>query len=516
MESKKRSATKAVAITAIVTLAAATAGFYGLYKAVLVTPADHDHTAATETMTEEEAQLYSCGMHPWIIAEEPGACPICGMDLTPIRDQAGPSAATTGERQIVYWRAPMDPTEIYHEPGQSKMGMDLVPVYDDELVGGVDVSIDPVTQQNMAVRTAPVRTAALIRTIRTYGNVAYDETRTAHVHPRFGGWVERMYVDYTGRRVKKGEPLFDIYSPELVSAQEEYLAARRNLSGKGDSTLLASARKRLAYFGVHEREIVKLEKRGEATRTLTIRSPIAGFVTAKKVSEGHFVKKGAPVYEVADLSKIWLEAAIYEHDLPWVKEGQKALVRMSYQPGVTLEGRVTYIDPYLNVKTRDVVARIEFDNASLNLKPGMYADVSIEADEGARGLVIPDEAVIRGGSRNVVFITRGDGKFSPRDVTLGVSLDDGTVHVLTGLAPGDEVVVSGQFLLDSESKLKEAIQKMLEAKSGSGQTGDKEEDFFGDMADGAGANGASAKAKGDDSFFDDLEVDKAGEKKSDD
>jgi len=481
---KRTSPVRVAALTVLVTLALGGGGawFLGFLGPRSQAPVGTEGTV--KASKAEEKTLYTCGMHPWIIAEEPGECPICGMKLTPKRDEGETAqAAATGERKILYWRAPMNPAEIYDQPGKSAMGMDLVPVYEDEVVGGVEVRIDPVTQQNMGVRTAVVQTGPLVRTIRTYGHVAYDETRTAQVSPKFSGWIERLHVDFTGQMVKAGDPLFDIYSPELVSAQEEYLVTYRNLSRMerpASRDLLASARRRLRYWDVPEREIQALEKSGRVRKALTIRSSFSGVVTQKNAVEGVAVKEGTTIYQIADLSRVWVEAHIYEYELPWVKLGQEAKMTLPYQPGKTYRGKVAYINPYLERKTRDVVVRLEFANPDGELKPDMYADVRIESRLSGEGSLIPSEAVLRSGERNVVFVTRGDGKFTPRDVTLGLTLEGGKIQILSGVAPGETVVTSGQFLLDSESKLKEAVQKMMEAKSPKPK-GEKKDDFFNDL-----------------------------------
>ena len=373
----------------------------------------------------------------------------------------------TTERKIAYWRSPMNPTEIYDNPGKSAMGMDLVPVYEDALVGGVEVVVDPVTQQNMGLRKAIVEKKPLTHTIRTYGHITSDETRTAQISSKVGGWIEKLHVDFTGMFVEKGQPLFEIFSPELLAAQEEFLTTIRSLkhrSSGGSKDLLASSRRRLQYFDISESEIQIIEKTGEVKKTLMIRSPISGHVIERKIEEGTFVKPGTMIYRISDLSRVWVEAHIYEYELPWVTQGQEAEMILPYQPGKMYSGTVSYVYPYLQPKTRDVVIRLEFDNPDLSLKPDMYANVRINTATGKEGLVIPSEAVIRSGERNVVFVTRDENKFLPRNVTLGLSLDNGMVQVLEGLAPGETIVTSGQFLIDSESKLKEAVQKMLEIK----------------------------------------------------
>ena len=468
-------------ISVVVTLAVTVGGIYlfGFHRPHTVT--------VTDEVTGEVKTLWTCGMHPWILQEEPGLCPICGMKLTPKRDDgAAETASASSERKIAYWRAPMNPQEIYDEPGKSAMGMDLVPVYEDNVSGGVEITIDPVTQQNMGVRTAVVKKGVLSRTIRTYGHVTYDETRLGQVNLKLSGWIEKLHVDYTGALIKKGAPLFDLYSPELVSASEEYLAALRNVhrqSSEGSSSsFLDSARRRLEYLDIPASEIKKIADTGKIDRTITIRSPFQGVVVEKNAEIGSYVKAGTTSYRVADLSRVWVETHIYEYELPWVTVGQEAVMTLPYEPGKTYRGKVAYIYPYLQAKTRDVVVRIEFENPELSLKPDMYADVRLNSGGGEEGLIIPSEAVIRSGERNVVFVTRENNKFTPRDVTLGFSLDDRMVQVLTGLAPGETVVTSAQFMLDSESKLKEAVQKMMDAKKPKEEkAAPVEEDFFNDF-----------------------------------
>ena len=467
-----------VLITAGITVALTLGGVH-----LLGYHASHSITVSNPVSGEEKT-LWTCGMHPWIIEEEPGLCPICNMKLTPIRQEDTADGAKTGtqERKIAYWRAPMNPMEIYDKPGKSAMGMDLVPVYEDEVIGGVAVSIDPVTQQNMGVRTAVVEKGPLTRTINTYGHVTYDETRMTQISPKINGWIEKIYADFEGIQVKKNEPLFEIYSPDLIAAQEEFVSTLKRASA--NQSLVQSARRRLEYFDVSEYDIQQLEKTGRIHKTVTIRSPFAGVVTLKNAQQGSYVMAGTLIYRITDLSRVWVECHIYEYELPWVKQGQTAIMSLPYEPGKTFTGKVSYIYPYLQPMTRDVVARLEFANPDFSIKPDMYADIQILCQAKGEGMIIPSEAVIRSGKRNVVFITRENNKFSPREVTLGVSLDAGRVQVLSGIAPGETVVTSGQFMLDSESKLKEAVQKMMEAKSPKPKpqnTETEEGDFFNDM-----------------------------------
>ena len=497
--SKAGSPLRTIALTAMITLVLSAAAYRYVGDALFSV---QGHLAATPSEAREqpeEAPLYVSPMHPWIVSDEPGQCPICGMDLVPKKQGPGDSR-TSGERTIAYWRAPMNPEEIHDQPGKSLMGMDLVPVYEDELVGGVDIFIDPVTQQNMGIRTAAVAQKPLARTIRTYGHVTYDETRTVQVSPKSSGWIETLHVDFTGKSVSKGEPLFEIYSPELVTAQEAYLVAfqsARRLSGDNQTGLLASARRRLQYFDVADSEIEALESTGQVRKTLVIRSPASGVVIEKRAEEGSHIKAGTTIYRIADLSRVWVEAHIFEYELPWVREGQKAEMTIPYWPGDVRSGKVAYVYPYLRPQTRDVRIRLEFDNTDLRLKPDMYADIHLNIHADEQGLLIPSEAVLRSGERNVVFVVKGDGKFTPREVTLGLSTDGGMIQAMAGLAPGDVVVTSGQFLLDSESKLQEAVQKMMEVSMASAGPGQEAggDDFFSDLEDDA-----------EDDFFADMEA----------
>ncbi len=423
-------------------------------------------------------QLYTCGMHPNVIQEGPGTCPICEMKLTPVNiSTVGTVARPAGERKIKYWRAPMDPTYISDKPGKSPMGMDLIPVYEDEVTGAGNVlSINPLVTQNMGVRTEEVITGPLHRVIRTVGHLEYDETKIGTVNLKVSGWVEKAYVDRTGEMVKKGEPLIDIYSPELVSAQEEYLLA---LKGRNSASLLKSSRRRLEYWDISPQVIDELKESKRVKKSVPIFSPFTGVVTEKKVVEGTHFKAGETLYTIVDLSTIWVYVHIYEYELPWVKEGQTATMTLPYIPGKTFTGVVHYIYPYVNMDTRDVTVRLEFPNAALELKPMMYADVKIQAELRGPAVLVAEEAVIHSGDRQLVFVSLGNGMFEPRDVVIGVVGEDGYAEVIEGVHPGETVVTSGQFMLDSESKLQEAIQKMIQKPAGEAAGEHKEHEMEG-------------------------------------
>lgn len=379
-------------------------------------------------------------------------------------------------KKIKYWVAPMDPTYIRDEPGQSPMGMDLVPEYEEE--GGEKeptstIRIDPVTVQNMGVRLGQVKSQVLSKQIRTFGSITYNEKQVYTVNTKFDGWVEKLHVDFLGERVSKGQPLFDIYSPEVFAAQQEYLLAyKQHSSRRNQSTrsMVDAARTRLSYWDLSDAQIRQIEESGEISKTLTIFSPAAGVVTQKNVFEGHFVKAGMHQYEIADLSTIWVDVDVYEYELPWVHKGMRAEMELAYVPGRRFRGEVLYVYPYLDPKTRTAKLRLAFTNPDEALKPGMWANVYLESALSGKQLVIPQEAVIDSGVRKVVFVSLGKGRFMPREVTLGVEGNDYLVQVLEGLETGEKIVLSGQFLLDSESRLQEAIQKMLSARQGESAT----------------------------------------------
>ena len=395
--------------------------------------------------------------------------------------KAGMVDPKTGKK-IKYWAAPMDPTYIRNEPGKSPMGMDLVPVYEEageEKEPSSTIRIDPVTQQNMGVRIGRVEKKSISKTIRTFGTITTDETGLYSVNVKFNGWIETLYVDFVGERVEKGQPLFDIYSPDLLTAQQEYLIALQQMRGpsarnsrKESDRMLEASRTRLAYWDLTDEQIAQLETAGKIQKTITVFSPASGVVVVKNALKGHYVKAGEHQYEIADLSTVWVDVDIYEYELPWVHKGMPAEMDLAYIPGKRYVGQVLFIYPYLDPKTRTARLRLSFPNPDDNLKPGMYANVYLQNTLPGKRLVVPQEAVIDSGVRKRVFVSRGKGKFEPREVTLGVEGNDYTFEVIDGLEEGDEIVLSGQFLFDSESRLKEAIAKMLEVRSPGADSGD--------------------------------------------
>jgi Cu(I)/Ag(I) efflux system membrane fusion protein len=461
---------KAKTIAVIIALAAVGLGAFFMGRST-----GHNHAASTGETAKESKTLYTCGMHPNVIQDKPGNCPICGMKLTPIRKQAGTvgaesgaTAKPAGERKIKYYKSTMIPGEVKPAPGKDSMGMDLVPVYEDEAAATASqtIAIDSVTIQNMGIRTATVTRGPLRRAIRTVGAIDYNETALADVTTKFKGWVEKLYVNATGNLVMRGDPLFEIYSPELYSAQVEYLLATSSPTNatSGVEGLRVSALTKLKFFDISDEQIAELERTRQPRKTLRILAPQDGFVVEKMVVEGQMVDSGMKIYRLADLGLVWVQAQIYEQDLAYIKLGQEATVTLSYLPDRQFRGRVTYLYPNVDEKTRTARVRMEFHNPGYFLKPGMFATVQVTSELEPSALLVPDMALLRSGEKTTVFVALDGGKFDPRTVTLGPQAEGDLYQILSGLTEGERIVTSGQFMLDSESQLREAIQKMLEPK----------------------------------------------------
>ncbi len=381
--------------------------------------------------------------------------------------------SVSAERKVLYYRNPMNPAITSPVFMQDDMGMDYIPVYADG--GGGDepagtVTIDPVTVQNIGVRTTTAEMRDLSRTLNGLGRVDFNEELLARLHPKTSGWIEKLKVDETGKKVNKDTILLGIYSPDLVAAQQEYLVALNNWETVRDSgsaamkktakTIMNSARQRLQLFDVPAHQIKELENSRKLKKQLHIHSPFEGQVMHIGVREGQYVTPKDELYMIADLSRIWVNVDIFEDELSWLKLGDRAEMRVRAEPGRIYKGKITFIHPVLNPKSRAVQVRLEFDNADLSLKPGMFANVTLHVDTQPSAVVIPSEAIVRSGSREQVFVVREPGKFEPREVTLGVS-SGGMVQILSGIKAGEQVVTSSQFLIDSESKLREATAKMM-------------------------------------------------------
>ncbi len=409
-------------------------------------------------------QMYQCPMHPQIIMDHLGTCPICGMDLVPME-----SDDPKEKGKIVYYISPMNPSLTSPVPMKDEMGMDYTPVYEGDLQGegkGSDthatVKIDHERQQLIGLRTEKVADGNVSGEFRTVGRVTVDETRVRKVNLKVEGFVDKLFVDFVGKPVAKGQPLFSLYSPEFVSAQREYLLALRtqkalsggSLQGSGGD-LLEAARRRLTLWDVPKEVLEQLEKTGEVQRALTLRSPISGVVTVKNVVEGVRLTPADIPFEITDLGHVWVQADVYEAELGRVKVGMPADLTIQAYAGKTFKGRVVFIDPSLDPKTRTAKARIEFPNPNGDLKIEMFGEVLLKG-QGRKGLIIPLDAVLDAGTSKVVFVALGEGKFEPREVTTGTTIGE-KVEIRSGLKAGEEVVVRANFLVDSESRLKAAL-----------------------------------------------------------
>jgi Cu(I)/Ag(I) efflux system membrane fusion protein len=389
---------------------------------------DHGTTGSTAGAGAPKKQMYQCPMHPQIIQDHAGTCPICGMDLVPM-ESGGAPATSLGDHAAI--------------------------------------TIDPERQQLIGLRTETVAEGNVSGELRALGRVTVDETRVRKVTVKVEGFVEKLFVDFVGKPVAKGQPLFSLYSPEFVSAQREYLLAKKTqvaLSGgslqSSGGDLLESARRRLLLWDVPQEALDRLDKTGEIQRALTLRSPISGVVTAKNVVEGARLTSADIPFEITDLSHVWVQTDIYEAELGRVKVGMPAELMVQSQAGKTYKGRVAFMDPSMDPKTRTAKARLEFANPRGDLKPEMFGDVLLKG-QGRKGLLVPLDAVLDAGSSFVVFVALGDGKFEPREVTTGTTVGE-KIEIRSGLKAGEAVVVRANFLVDSESRLKAALAQLAQ------------------------------------------------------
>lgn len=380
------------------------------------------------------------------------------------RPNAKPSAAPVAQKKVLYWVDPMHPAYKSDKPGKAPdCGMELVPVYDDgtgatasSVKGYANVKVGSDRQQLIGVQTGMTEMRSLGGAVRTVGRVAVDETRLYKVTTKFDGYIEKLYVNVTGQQIRKGQPLFSVYSPDLLATQQEYLLAMR--AAKQSPSLLEAARQRLRLWDISNAEIRELERTGAARKSITIYAPTNGFVLNKLAVEGARVMAGEPLFEIADLDHVWIQADVYESELQFIRIGAAATTTLSYLPGRTWTGRVTFIAPTVDPMTRTVKVRSEFNNADGALKPDMFGDVVIE-QPAREVVVVPDSAVLQTGTRSVVFVVKGDGTFEPREVSVGAK-NEQVYEVRSGLAAGEKVVTQANFLIDSESRLKAALAGM--------------------------------------------------------
>ena len=435
----------------------------------------HGHSEPRNAVDRHpEPELWTCGMHPHVIQDEPGQCPICHMDLVAVRDEA---PAARDERQVLFYRHPTDPNVTSPAPAKDSLGVDYLPVYDEPSgpPGGADgapvaVRIDPAVVQNMNVRTEPAARRDLQHDIRTVGSLEYDQQRMVTVTTKYAGWVEKVYVNYIGEPVRRGQPLFEIYSPELLQTVQELLSAlefarRMGRAPEGSrrraEALVEATRRRLAYWDISAEQIAELERTGKVFRTLTVTAPSSGVVMKRMAGlEGMAVEPGMQTFHIANLSRLWLSVEVFEDQVAWIREGTRAKVTFSYFPGQTFDGTVRFLEPALSEQTRTLQVKLEVPNRDGRLRAGMFATVELAPIAVENALTVPSGAVLRTGQRNLVVVARGEGLFAPQEVELGHERR-GYAEVLSGLTEGDRVVTSAQFLLDSESSLREAVQKMV-------------------------------------------------------
>ena len=367
------------------------------------------------------------------------------------------TALAEEEKKIMYWVAPMDPNYRRDKPGKSPMGMDLIPLYESADADASTVSISPVVVQNLGVRTIDAELTRLWRGIDTVGYVDYDESKVSHIHLRTEGWIEKLAVQSEGERVKKGDFLFDVYSPKLVNAQEELVTALSS----GNKGLIRATKERLSALGISEKQIQQLQKDKIVKQRISIYAPQDGVVSTLPVREGMFVTPSMKVMTLGDLSSVWLLAEVFERQSQWVEVGQESEVSLSYIPGKIWRGQVEYIYPSLDAKTRTLKVRLRFDNPGEQLKPNMYANVKIFGGAKENTIVIPLEGLIRTGREERVIVSLGEGKFEARQVMAGIESGN-YVEILQGVTAGEKIVTSGQFLIDSEASMRGSITRMTD------------------------------------------------------
>lgn len=371
-------------------------------------------------------------------------------------ERSAASQTIAADSEVMYWVAPMDPNYRRDAPGKSPMGMDLVPVYaDDNVPGEGVVKIDPTIANNLGVRTAVAKRRPISRNIETVGYVAYDEDTVEHIHTRVEGWIESLITKASGERVRKGQLLFEFYSPTLVNAQQEYLAAARS----GNSSLVTASLERLRALGVSKSEVARLEQERVVRRNVRVHAESDGVIAYLGVREGSYVTPATEVMSIAKLDKIWLLSEVLERQATWVSAGLKAKVELDYLPGKEWDGVVDYVYPEVDSITRTLKVRIRLSNMSETLKPNMFARVKIQGEPLGDVVQIPRGAVIRGGAVDRVVVSLGNGQYRSQPVSIGIESGD-QIAIRRGLSAGEVVVVSGQFLIDSESNIESALGRM--------------------------------------------------------
>ena len=426
-----------------------------------------------------QPQQYHCPMHPSFIADKPGDCAICGMKLVPMEKKAEAAPAKPAPTKKTLYRSTMMPNEISDKPGKDSMGMEMIPFTSEApsaekagLPGLAAVAISPENRKRMNLKLATAEMKNLSRQLRTSARIVPDETRLFRVTAKIDGYIEKLFVNATGQAVRRGQPLLSIYSPDLVASQQEFLSALAMAKQLGQSPdplaaesgrgLLDAARRRLKLWDISDAQIQRLEKSGRVEKALTLAAPSSGYVSEKMVLAGQKIMAGEMLMVVADLSVVWAEADLYAADADFIKTGMDADLTMPFLPGRTFKGRIGFLNPFLDGMSRTLKARLEVANPDLLLKPEMYGEISLTFNLGER-LIVPDAAVMRSGERNYVFVDNGAGSLTPMLVKTGVQSGD-DVEIISGLKNGDRVVAAANFLVDSESSLKAALQAYTSEK----------------------------------------------------
>ena len=424
-------------------------------------------------------QKYHCPMHPTVVQDKKGSCPICGMDLVPIKENESSVKETEpaedekiAQVKVGHFYCPMEAEHVQEKPGKCPLcGMKLVEKKPQATAsaapvpGLTTVAITAATRQRMGLKLGTIEKRALTGSVRTSARIVANETRQHRVTTKIEGWVDKLFVATTGQAIKKGDPLLTVYSPDLVSAQAEYLIALAGAKTHGGESLLAASRRRFELWDISDEQIDRLEKSGKPEKYLTLDAPASGWVTERMVLAGQKIMPGEPLMVISDLTEIWADADIYQSDLPHVKVGMPVEVTLPYWPGQVFTGQVSFITPTLNPMTRTLNARLEIHNPDLVLKPEMYATAILKLEHGEK-LAVPTSAVLFTGTRNVAFRDVGDGHLAPAELKLGARSGD-YYEVLEGLSEGDKVVVSANFLVDSESSMKAAVESLMK-EGGSG------------------------------------------------
>lgn len=446
-------------IIAVVALVAGAFGGGYIYRAAKAVP-------GRATQEGRKVLYYVDPMHPAYTSDKPGIAPDCGMTLEPVYADEAASATPAAPRKLLHYRDPQDPKYTADKPGVNpETGNTLEPVYASVPAGTIRVPVE--RQQLIGVKFGTADWADSAQTIRTVGTVTYDETRVAHVHPRVEGWVERVFVNFTGDFVKQGQPLLTIYSPELLASQQELLLARRARdlmaanpmasAAESGSALFEAAKRRLELWDLSADQIARVLETGEPIRSVTLHSPATGFVLQRDVFPNQKVTSESELYTIADLSRVWIMAEVFESDIPLIRPGAPA--RVTFTSGAApLNARVAYVQPQVDPTTRTLKVRLEAANPGVRLKPEMFVNVELGLPS-ARRLTVPAGAVLDTGSRQTVFVDLGNGYLEPRQVTAGEHIGDRIV-ITSGLTGGERVVASGTFLIDSESQLKAAAAGM--------------------------------------------------------